>query len=205
VTLPPTTIEHSVDAEGRFLPDPRWPAERAAPGELELVRRFCNSLNRENGADRFATAAEFDRWLAREALPAARPSRADMERIRSVREAVHDLTIANRERRSATEAWRRIANALPRATYVLEFDGGALTLVPCGGSATEMFLARLALVCLRAAADGTLDRLKSCAHCQWTVYDHSKNRNGRWCVVCGGRHNARTYRQRKRTTSSSPD
>jgi hypothetical protein len=34
----------------RFLPDPSWPTVRAAPGDLELACRFCNSLHRENGA-----------------------------------------------------------------------------------------------------------------------------------------------------------
>jgi predicted RNA-binding Zn ribbon-like protein len=200
----PVSIGHLVDAAGRFLPDPRWPTDRAAPGELELVRRFCNSLNRENGADRFATAAGFDGWLASEALPAARPSRADLARIRAVREALHDLTVANRGQQPASDAWLRIAGALSTASYVVRADRDRLTLVPSADSATGVFLARLVLICMHARDDGTFDRLKSCAHCEWTVYDHSKNRNGRWCVVCGGRHNARTYRQRKqqRTTAS---
>jgi predicted RNA-binding Zn ribbon-like protein len=201
-------VETPVDAAGRFLPEPGWPADRAAPGDLELVRRFCNSLNRENGADRFATAAGFDRWLAAESISAARPSRADLERIRAVREALHDLTVANRDQQPASGAWRRIAAALSTASYVVRADPDQLTLVPTAGSATGAFLARLALICMRARDDGTFDRLKSCSHCEWTVYDNSKNRNGRWCMVCGGRHNARTYRRRKRTTaaaaSSSP-
>jgi len=198
---PPITIEHSVDAQGRFLPDPRWPPDRAAPGELELVRRFCNSLNRENGADRFATAAGFDRWLASEGIPAARPSRSDLRHVRAVRDALHDLTVANGQRRADPDAWRRVAGALTTATYVLEPDDDGPTLVPHAAAASEVFLAQVALICLRACDGGTFERLKACAHCEWTVYDHSKNRNARWCTVCGGRHNARTYRQRKATNA----
>ena len=135
--------------------------------------------------------------MASEGLAAVRPARPDLERIRAVREALHDLTVANREQQPAPDAWRRIAGALSTAGYVACADGDRLTLVPRADSATEVFLAQLALICMRARDDGNLDRLKSCAHCEWTVYDHSKNRNGRWCAVCGGRHNARAYRLRK--------
>lgn len=165
----PSSIEHSVDAVGRFLPDPRWPLDRAAPGELELVRRFCNTLNRENGADRFATAGGLDGWLASEALPEVRPSRPDLQRIRTVREALHDLTVANREQRPAPDAWRRIASALSTASYVVRVDQDRPTLAPRADSATVVFLARLVLICMRARDDGTFDRLKSCAHCECTV------------------------------------
>ena len=198
----PASVEHGVDAAGRLLPHPAWPTDRAAPGELELVRRFCNSLNRENGADRFATSAGLDRWLASEGLPAVRAGRDSIERVRSVREALHELTASNRERRPATDAWLRFARAVGKASFVLQPQADGLTLVPRARSATDVFLARLALICIRAAGDGTLDRLKACAHCEWTVYDSSKNRSGRWCGVCGGRHNARMYRQRKAATTA---
>ena len=66
-------------------------------------------------------------------------------------------------------------------------------------SATNAFLGELALIAMRAHHDGTLQRLKSCTNCEWTIYDSSKNQSGRWCSmnVCGARHNARTYRQRR--------
>ena len=193
--------EHS--DRGRLLPDPGWPADRAAPGELELIRRFCNTINREHGADRFTTPAGFDRWLATESLAAVRPSRADLERIGIVRDALHDLTVANRERRPAPDAWRRIAGMLQQAAYVIAADDDGLVLVPRADAPVDAFLAHLALICGRARDDGTFGRLTSCAHCEWTLYDSSKNRNGRWCALCGGRHNARAYRQRQRRSDTA--
>ena len=46
-----------------MLPDPSWPAGKEAPGALELLRRFCNSTNPENGAERFRDADQLDAWL----------------------------------------------------------------------------------------------------------------------------------------------
>jgi hypothetical protein len=46
---------HPRDEFGRVLPDASWPPDRQAPGDIEFLRRFCNSINRENGAERFAT------------------------------------------------------------------------------------------------------------------------------------------------------
>ena len=86
-------------------------------------------------------------------------------------------------------------------TYRIEASPDELRLLPAAPSRTATFLGELALICQQAADDGTLRRLKSCIHCQWTIYDASKNQSGRWCsmAICGSRHNARTYRQRHRT------
>jgi predicted RNA-binding Zn ribbon-like protein len=49
----------------------------------------------------------------------------------------------------------------------------------------------------------TWSRLKACRDdtCKWAFYDHSKNRSGHWCSmeVCGSRHKARQYRERRKT------
>jgi predicted RNA-binding Zn ribbon-like protein len=193
--------DHPVDAEGRVLPHPWWPRERQAPGELELVRRFCNSLNRENGADRFTTAEGFDRWLVSEGREPTHPRRRHLATIAALRDAIHAISVANQEHEPepTSEAWTAIAALLTGTTFVLAASAGGAYLAPTARSATGAFLGDLVLVCLRADHDGTLLRLKSCTNCAWTIYDASKNRSGRWCSMsaCGGRHNARTYRQRK--------
>jgi predicted RNA-binding Zn ribbon-like protein len=191
---------HPVDARGRILPNASWPAERAAPGELELVRRFCNSFVRESGADRFATAAGFDRWLRSEGRTATKPSPADLARIIAFREALHAITVANSQHESTVGAWAELADRIADVNFDLHARRDGLDLVAHARSATAAFLGELALTCQRAQVDGTLRRLKSCANCEWTIYDASKNQSGRWCSmnVCGGRHNARAYRQRQR-------
>jgi predicted RNA-binding Zn ribbon-like protein len=191
---------HPVDAQGRILPIPSWPADRAAPGDLEFVRRFCNSFVRESGADRFATAEAFDRWLRSEGRKATKPSAADLARTVAFREALHAITVANSQQQSPVGAWEEVADLIADVTFSVRAERDGFDLVPKARSATAALLGELALICRRAHDDGTLRRLKSCVNCEWTIYDASKNQSGRWCSmnVCGGRHNARTYRQRHR-------
>jgi predicted RNA-binding Zn ribbon-like protein len=195
-----TGAAHPVDEQGRVLPAAGWPAERGAPGDLELVRRFCNSINRENGADRFARPGGFDHWLRSEGLPATQPTPDDLATVIEFRDALHTITRGNHEARQPAGAWRALADLLVDLAFRLRATPDGLGLVADGRSATVAFLGELALICRTANHDGTLRRLKSCVHCEWTIYDASKNRSARWCSmnVCGGRHNARAYRQRRR-------
>lgn len=192
---------HPVDAQGRVLPEPGWPHDRAAPGELELVRRFCNSINHENGADRFETSDGFDAWLVSEGRNPTRPTANDLAAIVAFRDALHTLTVAHQQHRPSPEAWDAIAVTLTDTVFVARAAGEGLELAATSPSPTAAFLGELALTCMHALRDDALRRLKSCAHCEWTIYDHSKNQSGRWCAMtaCGGRHNARSYRQRRRT------
>jgi predicted RNA-binding Zn ribbon-like protein len=191
-------VPHPLDEQGRVLPAASWPRERAAPGDLELVRRFSNSVNRENGADRFATARGFDAWLLSEGFPATRPNRDALAKILAFREALHAITVANQQKRRPAQAWAELADVVSGVRFKVR-AGDGLDLVAVSASRTMAFLGNLTLICQRAHDDGTLRRLKSCSHCEWTIYDASKNQSGRWCSMnaCGGRHNARSYRRRK--------
>ena len=48
------------------LPEPSWPDEPGSAGFLEPLRRFCNTVNRENGADAWRTPNELDAVARRE-------------------------------------------------------------------------------------------------------------------------------------------
>jgi predicted RNA-binding Zn ribbon-like protein len=200
ITLLPMTPNWLVDPKGRRLPEASWPSERAAPGDLELVRRFCNTIDRDNGADRFATPDGFDEWLRGEGRTPTRPSRRDFARIVAFREAIHAITRANQEQLVTHAALADVADKVTDVGYRIRATPNGLQLVPEASTPTAVFLGELALICKRAGDDGTLRRLKSCAHCQWTIYDASKNQSGRWCTmsICGARHNARAYRKRHR-------
>jgi predicted RNA-binding Zn ribbon-like protein len=200
ITLLPMTPNWLVDPKGRRLPPPSWPPERAAPGDLELVRRFCNTINREVGADRFATPDAFDQWLRGEGRQPTRPNGRDLARVVAFREALHAITHANRAQRVPDTAVADLAARVADVAYRFRAAPDGLRLVPDAPTATAAFLGELALICKHADDDGTLRRLKSCAHCEWTIYDASKNQSGRWCSmsICGTRHNARAYRNRHR-------
>lgn len=184
--------DHPRDGRGRVLPDPSWPADRAAPGELELVRRFCNTTNRENGADRFAEPGGLAAWCRAAGLPpvpdAARP------RVVAARERLHGLV------RGDAPAGPALADLLAPVRFrAVAADGGLRLAADPAAGAVDQLLGRLALAVVDAGYRGTWSRLTACAHCAWVVYDGSRNRTARWCsaAVCGGREHARAYRRRR--------
>ena len=189
---------HPVDAQGRVLPVASWPDDRHAPGELEFVRRFANSVNRENGAERFSSSARLDAWLHDEGRPGVRAAADELERVLAVREVLHDLVVANALGESATPAWTALEQLLRPAELGLRADAAGL-MVSVRSAGVDGLLGRLGLIVADAVAAGTWPRLKACQHCHWVVYDPSKNRSSRWCSMsaCGGRHNAREYRRRQ--------
>jgi predicted RNA-binding Zn ribbon-like protein len=187
---------HPRDELGRILPHAWWPDDRQAPGELEFVRRFCNSVNRENGAERFATSVALDRWLIGEGADPLHASRAGLVRVIALREALHDLVVANAAAADDPVAWRALSEAAGDLSFrvVVERDEPRLQV---RGSALDV------TAVMAARADGSWARLKACRNCHWVVFDPSKNRSSRWCsmTACGGRHNAREYRRRQRSVS----
>ena len=193
---------HPRDELGRVLPHAWWPDDRQAPGELEFVRRFCNSINRENGAERFATSVALDRWLVSEGAAALHASRPGLVRVIAVREALHDLVVANAAGGNDVAAWAALADAAGEMSFRVVVEHGQPALRP-GGPAVDVFIGRVVAVVLGARTDGSWERLKACRNCHWVVFDPSKNRSSRWCsmTACGGRHNAREYRVRQRSAS----
>ena len=191
---------HPVDAQGRLLPAPA--GRPNAPCRVARTRApVLQSINRENGADRFATPDGFDQWLLSEGHPATGPDDDDLARVVAFREALHALTVANHQQQVTVDTWAALAAVLADVTFRIRADSAGLDLVAVSPSPAIAFLGDLALICRRAHDGGNLQRLKSCINCEWTIYDASKNQSGRWCSmnVCGGRHNARTYRQRNAT------
>jgi predicted RNA-binding Zn ribbon-like protein len=188
---------HPVDAAGRVLPHAWWPSDRQAPGELEFVRRFCNSINRENGAERFDSPASLDHWLIGEAAAPVAATRAQLARLIDLRESMQALIVANSTEVQAARGWADLGGVAGDVRFGLETDGGSIAIAP-RGRPFEALVGRLALAIVDAQRDGRWLRLKACQHCGWVVFDPSKNRSARWCSMsaCGGRHNARQYRLR---------
>ena len=188
---------HPLDSAGLVLPDGSWPDEFGVAGPLEGVRRFCNTINRENGADAWRSTVELDEWLAREGYR-VRPTRtADLRRVNAVRNAIWEsLCTGTRE---------PIARAVPQVLLRCEATEATVRLVSSGDT-VDAVVADLVLRICDADRSGMLGRLKSCDHCRWVFYDTSKNRTGRWCSMqaCGGREKARAYRQRKSASDVAP-
>lgn len=227
---PPSAPGHPRDHLGRTLPDPAWPPGREAPGDLEFVRRFLNTRNRENGADRLAEPAGVAEFLTGQGRRPFVPDRGGHGRLLELREALHGVAVAHG--RDLPGAPGRDASddtdpAVPGPDDVLGDDvrggdvrgddvlpddvlagvglgvrvvGDDLVPVATGATAADRLASGLVVAVLAARTTGDWVRLKACAHCRWVVWDGSRNRSSRWCSMgaCGGRHNARTYRRRRR-------
>lgn len=192
--------QHPVDADGLMLPDASWPAGKEAPGALESLRRFCNSTNPENGAERFRDPMQLDGWLRSEGFGPVGVDRAGLGRVVRFRSQVRALAVANRDGQHDLGALESVVASVGAGSLQLVAGERGLALVGRGRGVAAL-LAHLASIIVIAQADGSWPRLKACTndHCQWMFYDHSKNSNGTWCsmTACGQRHKARAYRARQ--------
>lgn len=191
---------HPTDEQGRVLPECTWPADKAAPDGLDLIRRFCNTCNRESGADRFETVAGLERWLADQGLGDGQPAdEADRRRLVEVREHLRDHALAHHGVPDALETVPLDAR-LAEAPIALAVDDGRLTVRPTGRTVASRTVAHLALAVLEAQRTGVWRRFKACPSCGWVFFDRSKNQSGRWCSMnaCGGRAKVAAYRDRQK-------
>lgn len=175
-----------------------------APGDLEHVRAFVNTLDVLPGAEELAHPADLRRWLTEHGLasPDLHVSAADLRRALRFREALRAVLIAHTEGTPAPpEACQSLDEVARRARLRLSFEehGGAALEPEAGG--VDGALGRLATIVHSAIGQGTWGRLKACHEhtCEWAFYDHTKNRSGTWCTmqVCGNRAKARAYRDRR--------
>ncbi len=183
-------------------------ARPPAPGELELVRGFVNTLDVESGTDEIDTQARLRAWLAERGLVDRQvaPAPEDVVRVTAFRESLRSLLLANGGEPvdpDAVAALNRLSSSLPA---VIEFDASGHVGIGSPAPGVDGALVRLLSILFRSMAEGTWHRLKACRSdaCQWAFYDHSKNHSGLWCdmAVCGNRMKVRRYQQRRRPGES---
>ncbi len=178
----------------------------AAPGDLEVVRDFVNTLDVLPGTDEIGDPASLASWLAEHQLAATVPTltQEDLARARSLREALRALLVANAGFPLPAEAPEALDNAAASARLRVRADGaGRLELLPAEADGLERAIGQLLSIVFAAQKDGTWPRLKACAECQWALYDHTKNRSAAWCgSQCGARVRARRHRRRGREGSA---
>jgi predicted RNA-binding Zn ribbon-like protein len=176
-----------------------------APGGLELVRAFVNTLDIEEGAEALDSPPALTGWLVEHTLlppgdGAARP--AELRRARELRESLRALLLehAGHDEGDAAKAVATLDHAARRAKLRAGFGPGGEPILVAEANGIDGALGRLLAVVHAAQADGSWLRLKACPEetCRWAFYDHTKNRSGRWCTMqeCGNRAKVRTYRER---------
>jgi predicted RNA-binding Zn ribbon-like protein len=175
-----------------------------APGELEHVRAFVNTLDLDSASEQLASVTELGDWLIGHGLAPAgtRATRADLRRARELRESIRSVLLAHTAGSSAPpEALRTFDQIAARARLTLRFDEREAARLEPVAAGVDGALGRLLRIIQDAIADGTWLRMKACREhtCEWAFYDHTKNRSGAWCTmqVCGNRTKARSYRERR--------
>jgi predicted RNA-binding Zn ribbon-like protein len=184
----------------------------AAPGELEIVQRFVNTLDVEAGTDELDSPAALAAWLERHGLfaglgrsaspgpgaeqaPRAAVTAADLRRAVALREALravlrsHVPAAAGGVLTGAVAGGGGAGRELPVIAAALRTrlevsDDGRVAVAPAGSGASAV-LARILLIVAEAGSNGTWSRLKACsaADCQWAFYDRSPTRTGCWCSM----------------------
>src|SRR5947209_7379987 len=174
-----------------------------APGQLEQVRLFVNTIDREPGIERLADAASLGAWLTEQGLAEVdpRPTDADLRRALELREALRQTLLAHNAGKSApADAAAVLDLAARRARIRLRFDERAAGRLEPEAKGVDAALGRILAIVHAAVSDGTWGRLKACrSHtCEWAFYDQTRNHSRAWCdmQVCGNRAKARTYRHR---------
>lgn len=208
-----------VVTRARAKPAQEKPARTAAigqaPGRLELVRAFVNTLDIEADTDELSTPPGLDDWFRARDLTGPGGSAAtdrDLRLAVTIREALRDVLAAHApgEHQPPAAALRAAAARLPVALAV--GDDGAVRTVPDragpGGAGPAAGLAALLLIAAESATAGTWPRLKVCGadDCRWAFYDRSPARSGCWCsmAICGSRAKSRAFRRRT-ATKRPPD
>ena len=202
---------HPVDDVGRVLPDPAWPADKAAPDPWDVIRRFCNTCNRESGADRFDTDAGLQRWYDSEGIVGIASGPPDRTRLVRFREHVraHALAHHDRDPERAPDGTHDSALDAALAAHVTGLQltmvvrDGRLHAVPAARGAADRTIGIVALAILNAQREDCWRRFKACSNCEWVFYDRSRNQSGRWCSMsaCGGRAKVAAFRAREKEST----
>lgn len=173
----------------------------SAPGDLETVRSFVNTLDVEEGTDELDSTEGLARWLAAAGLDDGdEPTEPELARAVAFREGLRSLLLANNGVDTGVDSAGQLNAALDGASSEVRFQGGSAEIVPTCGS-VDGALATMALIVHGAMRSGEWAKLKVCPadDCHWAFYDRSRNHSRTWCQMgdCGNRAKVRAFRARK--------
>jgi predicted RNA-binding Zn ribbon-like protein len=175
-----------------------------APGRLELLQRFINSHNHDFPGewDRLGTQPKAQAWLRQKGLvePDVRISAADAARLRTLREAIRSLAVANAEGRRDAASADIVRKASRTARLKVAIDDAGRTILEADRPGVNGAVATLLGILHEAQLTGEWSRLKGCRQCGYAFFDRSKNRSAAWCAmaICGNRTKNRAYYRRRR-------
>jgi predicted RNA-binding Zn ribbon-like protein len=174
------------------------PATNVAPGGLELIRRFVNTIELPNGPDELDTLKKARAWCLSHGLAPVRDE-GHLALLHDFRETLRDLLFANNREGDASGAWERIPSFLASTRLSLAVNPGrGLELKP----EDKGPIASLLAILYESQLLGTWPRLRACRKpsCRFAYYDYTKNASRAWCsmATCGNQAKAQRRRQRER-------
>jgi predicted RNA-binding Zn ribbon-like protein len=175
-----------------------------APGRLELLQRFLNSWNHDLPLDwdRLGTRQKAQSWLRQHGLVRAgtRVSSADSARLRSFREAIRSLIVANADGNVDAPSAATIRDTSSTSELVVTIDERGRTRLEPDRPGVDGAVAILLGIVHEAQLTGEWSRFKACRQCEYAFFDRSKNRSATWCAmsICGNRAKNRAHYRRHR-------
>jgi predicted RNA-binding Zn ribbon-like protein len=184
--------------------------------DLEAALEFLNTRELDSGhlVERLERPADARTWFVSRGVlhedHAGPWTAADLDQVRSVRDALHEVVDAVVEaRRPDTGAVDVVNETLARGVVPhLDCDGTTVKIGHRhGASPVGDAVASLAAPIVHELASGRSDRFRICANdtCRWTFFDGSPTARRRWCDMrtCGNRAKAARHRQRAKAEHAS--
>jgi predicted RNA-binding Zn ribbon-like protein len=172
-----------------------------APGRLDLVRLFVNTLDLPEGQDALGTLDSASAWCRQHGLPPVSNAR-ELARLRDFREALRELLFGNNGEGSVRSSWEALRPFARAAQFAVALDPVQGPVLEPGGAGAERTIATMLGIVHEAVANGTWPRLRACRRdtCKFAYYDRSKNGSRAWCSMssCGNREKAQRRRARDR-------
>ena len=180
--------------------------DASAPGGLELVRSFVNSidLERPEELDAFADLGAARLWLADAGLDPAGLEPAALADLRELREDLRGALLANNGEGDEQAAWQQLGAQFSSVRLEVRFAAaaGEAGLGPALAAGADGLRGALAAAVYDAVRGGTWRRLKACRKhtCLFAFFDKTKNGSGAWCSMdtCGNRVKAQRRRAREK-------
>jgi predicted RNA-binding Zn ribbon-like protein len=177
-------------------------ASSSAPGTLETVRDFVNTVEIDQVTDPLGADDSLATWCEETRLCPA-PDAAVLADLRRFREALRAVLEANAGDGEAAERWQAVEPYMARAGYGLGISPAGTPALQPRGEGADAVISTVLGIAYQAIVEGTWPRLKACRKrsCRWAFYDKSKNGSGAWCSmrVCGNRAKAERRRAREKS------
>jgi predicted RNA-binding Zn ribbon-like protein len=178
---------------------------QAATGDLGLVQEFVNTVDLQEGAERFKDANTLKAWLVAKKLlvDTQAVGETDLKHAIALREAMRAVIGANSGQPVYPVEAATLNEAASASRLRMRFGADGKPRLEPDVAGVVGAMGRLVATLYTAMQDEDWTRLKLCSRssCRWAFYDRSKNHSSRWCSMtsCGNREKARRFRTQHKT------